>query len=135
MQAALKWLTAMFGAACIAIALLHIAFGPAAIPGSVPVNATMDSEDRFYATLFLGFGVALIWASRDLALRRGAFLALLAVFFVGGLARVISWIAVGPPGEIFIAITLVELILPPVFVWWHGAAFGHRRSGDLSSST
>ncbi len=134
MQAALKWLTAMFGAACVAIALLHIVQGPAAIPGSVPVNATMDSEDRFYATLFLGFGAALIWAARDLAARRGTFLALLAVFFLGGLARVISWIAVGPPGDIFIAIIVVELILPPVFLWWHGAAFGRARSGgDLRS--
>ena len=124
MQAALKWLTAIFGAACVAIALLHIALGPAAIPGSVPVNATMDSEDRFYASLFLGFGVALIWVSRDLAARRGVFLALLAVFFIGGLARVISWIVVGPPGDIFIAIGVVELILPPMLIWWHCAIFG-----------
>jgi hypothetical protein len=43
-----------------------IVFRPAIIPGAIPVNATMDSEDRFYATLFLGFGAAVMWCSRDL---------------------------------------------------------------------
>ena len=38
------------------ISVVHIAFGSAAIPGSVPVNETMDSEAEFYASLFAGFG-------------------------------------------------------------------------------
>jgi hypothetical protein len=48
----------IFGITAILIATLHIVFGPAAIPGAIPVNATMDSEDRFYATLFAAYGVA-----------------------------------------------------------------------------
>jgi len=58
---ALQILLGVFGTIAIVIALLHIVLGPSSIPGSVPVNATMDSEDRFYATLFLAFGVALLW--------------------------------------------------------------------------
>lgn len=72
------------GVSAIGIALLHIALGPASIPGSVPVNATMDSEDRFYATLFLGFGIALIWTTRDLERRANLARALAAIFFAGG---------------------------------------------------
>lgn len=53
MRRALQVFLALFGSVAIAIALLHIVFGPSAIPGSVPVNATMDSEDRFYATFFV----------------------------------------------------------------------------------
>ena len=33
----------LFGVTAILIAALHVALGPRAIPGSVPVNATMDS--------------------------------------------------------------------------------------------
>jgi hypothetical protein len=110
----LSLFAALFGGVCMAIALAHIAIGPAAIPGSVPVNATMDSEDRFYATLFLGYGAAMIWCSRALVERRLCFGALLLVFFLGGIARIISAIAVGPPNMLFIILGGVELLLPPI---------------------
>jgi hypothetical protein len=50
MRRALQVLLALFGATDIFIATLHVVLGPKCIPGSIPVNATMDSEDRFYAT-------------------------------------------------------------------------------------
>lgn len=115
----LKAFTAVFGAVCVAIGIVHIALGPASIPGSVPVNATMDSEDRFYAALFVGFGLAMMWCSRDLARRRGVYDALLATFFAGGLARIVSAIAVGPPSSLFVFLGSLELVLPPLLWWWH----------------
>jgi len=105
------------------IALVHIAIGPSAIPGSVPVNATMDSEDRFYATLFLGFGAALIWCSNRLNDRSGVFFALLAVFFLGGVARLISVAQVGLPNALFQALGLTELILPIILYWVYRRAY------------
>jgi apolipoprotein N-acyltransferase len=108
----------IFGAVCIVIALVHIAFGPAAIPGSIPVNATLDSEDRFYASLFGGFGAALIWCSRNLDERRGLFHALMAVFFIGGLARFVSYLQMGLPHPLFQFLWGVELILPWVLIGW-----------------
>lgn len=123
MRSLLAGFVALFGAVCCAIALAHIALGPAAIPGSVPVNATMDSEDRFYATLFLGFGAALIWTSCDLARRAGVLDALLLVFFAGGVARIVSWLAVGPPSPLFVFLGSLELLLPPLLWAWRRAAF------------
>jgi hypothetical protein len=76
----LSALIMIFGLVCCLIALGHIVFGPAIIPGSIPVNATMDSEDRFYATLFLGFGAAVMWCSRDLQTNDALFGALLVTF-------------------------------------------------------
>lgn len=114
----LRSVVSLFGLVCCAVALIHIAFGPAAVPGSIPVNATLDSEDRFYATLFLGFGIALVWCAQDLANRRGAFHFLLAVFFFGGVARIISALAVGPPILLFQLLGAVELILPIILFFW-----------------
>ena len=103
---------ALFGVTAIVIAALHVAVGPAAIPGSIPVNATMDSEDRFYATLFAAYGVALLWCIKDVE-RKSAVVYFLAItFFVGGLARLVSMAAVGLPDPFFIAMTALELLIP-----------------------
>ena len=120
----LRIMVFIFGAVCCVIALTHIAIGPSSIPGSVPVNATMDSEDRFYSVMFGGFGAALIWCSRDLAARGGVFKALMLVFFLGGVARVISAAQVGMPNVIFQILWALELLLPPIFWLWWSRAFG-----------
>ncbi len=122
MRRLLSAVVALFGAVCVAIGSAHIAFGPSSIPGSVPVNATMDSEDRFYATLFVGFGAALIWCSRSLYTRGTPFLWLLVTFFAGGLARLVSAAQVGLPNGLFQFLTGVELILPGVlWIWFRSA--------------
>ena len=129
MTRAFSWFVALFGLTCIGIALLHVAFGPSVIPGSVPVNPTMDSEDRFYATLFLGFGAALVWCSRQPAARGGPLKSLLLLFFLGGCARAVSALIVGPPNLFFRILWALELLLPPL-LWfcWH-RLFASGRSG------
>jgi Domain of unknown function (DUF4345) len=122
-KAALRWFVAVFGLVCVGIALTHIAFGPASIPGSIPVNATLDSEDRFYAAIFLGFGIAHIWCSRDLAARGNLLLALQAAFFLGGLARLVSWAQMGPPDPFFLAVGSTELVFPPLLWFWLRKAY------------
>mgnify|MGYP000238373438 CR=1 FL=1 len=86
----------------------------------------MDSEDRFYATLFLGFGAALIWASNDLIARRNVFRFLLLIFFLGGIARIISAVMVGLPNGLFQFLGAVELILPIALYVWLRAIIGER---------
>jgi hypothetical protein len=118
----------LFGAAVIIIAALHVVLGPAAIPGSIPVNSTMDSEDRFYATMFAAYGAAVLGCIRDIE-RRSRFIYLLAAtFFVGGLARVASILAVGLPNRFFVAMMTLELVIPAFMVFMQlrisGAAAG-----------
>ena len=119
----LTLLALLFGGLCCLIGLAHILFGPSVIPGSIPGTVTMDNEDRFYATIFLGYGVAMIWAARDLAARRGTFFALVALFFVAGLSRLISVAMVGWPVPSITAFLIFELILPPLFWWMHRRAY------------
>jgi hypothetical protein len=117
MRLALRIILLVGGIAAVLIALGHIVFGTAWIPGAVPVNATMDSEDRFYAAMFLGFGAALLWCGQSIEHRGNVIRFLLAVFFLGGCARLISTVVVGPPNPLFQALTAVELLVPPV-VWF-----------------
>jgi Domain of unknown function (DUF4345) len=114
MKKALQVFLGLFGATAIFIASLHVVLGPSAIPGSIPVNATMDSEDRFYATLFAAYGAALLWCIRDIE-RKGEVVYFLALtFFVGGLARLVSMAVVGLPNRFFTAMTALELVIPVV---------------------
>lgn len=123
MQSSLKWFVVLFGVVCASIGLTHIIYGPSSIPGSVPVNATMDSEDRFYATLFVGYGLTLIWCAMDLAARRVAFLWLMIVFFASGLSRIVSILQVGFPHPLFTFLTGVELLLPIALWLWLRRAY------------
>jgi hypothetical protein len=112
MKKTLQVFLILFGVADILIASLHLVLGPGAIPGSIAVNPTMDSEDRFYATLFAAYGVALLWCTRDIERKSKYVYFLAATFFVGGLARVVSMLAVGLPNTFFITMTVLELLIP-----------------------
>lgn len=114
------------GVICVAIALAHVILGPRAIVGGVFVNPTMDSEDRFYAVFFLFWGAAIVYCSRDLRSRQGLFGALLLTFFLGGIARIISVLAVGLPNMTFVCLGLLELGLPPLFWFWHRATLSSK---------
>jgi hypothetical protein len=117
MKKALQIFLGLFGITAIFIASLHIVLGPSAIPGSVPVNATMDSEDRFYATLFAAYGVALLWCIKEIERKSMVVYFLALTFFVGGLARLVSIAAVGLPNTFFIAMTVLELLIPFLMVF------------------
>jgi hypothetical protein len=112
MKKSLQIFLGLFGITAIFIASLHIVLGPSVIPGSIPVNATMDSEDRFYATLFAAYGVALLWCIKDIERKSKVVYFLALTFFFGGLARLVSMAAVGLPNTFFRAMTVLELLIP-----------------------
>jgi uncharacterized protein DUF4345 len=55
--------------------------------------------------------VALLWCIKDTE-RKTLVVYLLALTFVGGLARLVSMAVVGPPNTFFIAMTVLELLIP-----------------------
>jgi hypothetical protein len=116
MRRAFQAFLALFGVIVIAISLAHLAIGPNAIIGGSAVNPTSDGEDRFYAGIFLCYGVALLWCARDVARKRLFVIFLAAVTFVGGIGRLLSVILVGPPHPFYLAMLAIELGLPPLVV-------------------
>jgi hypothetical protein len=117
METALRGTLLVFGISVIGISLCHIVFGPSVIPGSVPVNATMDSEDRFYAVFFLAYGVAVLWCLMDWPSRLPQMQMLMALFFIAGLTRLVSAAVVGLPHPFFVVMTTIEFLLPPLVIW------------------
>ncbi len=92
----------------------------------------MDSEDRFYATLFLAYGVALLWCIPDIERKSKFVYFLAATFFVGGLARLVSMAAVGLPSNFFIALTVLELVIPVFMVFMQSRIARAAGSGGFA---
>ncbi|MEV5652557.1 DUF4345 domain-containing protein [Nocardia sp. NPDC052254] len=107
------WLL-VFGVVCVGIAVAHLFFGTASIIGGGPVNATIDSDMRFYAVLFGAYGLAVMWCARDVERKATAIDLLGAIFFAGGLARLLAWVATGQPNWFYVLMTPVELVIPIV---------------------
>jgi hypothetical protein len=105
------------GAAAVAIGLGLVFFGPALIPGAGEVSRTVDSELRFYATLFVAYGGVALWCLHHLAAKRRVIMVLAGVLFAGGVGRLCSMLAVGLPHPFFVVMTALELGLPPVMLW------------------
>lgn len=104
----------MFGTVCALIGLAHLFIGPASIIGGGPVNATIDSDLRFYAVLFIGFGVGFIWAAADLPRRAPLVHMLGGLFLFGGLARLLAIGQTGVPNYFYVAMIPVEIVVPLV---------------------
>ncbi|MFI1330710.1 DUF4345 domain-containing protein [Streptomyces sp. NPDC020845] len=117
MARALCVLAQLMGWACVAIGLFHVALGNAAIPGAGSAGATVDSWGRFMGASFAGYGLAWLWAARQRPIPARAVRWLAGVFLLGGVGRLLSLAVHGWPQWFQIALTAIELGLPPVFFW------------------
>ncbi len=116
MRRAFQAFLALFGVIVIAISLAHMAIGPRAIIGGTAVNPTMAGEDRFFAGLLLSYGIALLWCARDVQRKRGYVNVVAAVFFVGGIGRLLAVLLDGAPNPFYVAMLVLELAVPPLMV-------------------
>jgi hypothetical protein len=133
----------ILGGAALFIGLCILVLGAAATAGTTEVlfallagpgpaaeawSPTMDSELRFYAALWGAYGILALRAAFSLprTLREAPWFA--AVFFAGGVGRLLSRLALGPPRPAFVCLTAIELAAPPLMLLlWRGAR--SRRGG------
>jgi Domain of unknown function (DUF4345) len=106
----------LFGVVVVAISIAHLAIGPEAIIGGSDANATSNGEDRFFAGVFLGYGLAVLWCARDVQRKRRLVTFLAAVMFVGGIGRFLAMLTAGAPNPFYDAMLAVELVLPVLLV-------------------
>ena len=88
------------------------------LPDSVLRDPVLDSQNRFYGISFTLFGVLLLLAVRDLVRYAVMLRCLFAVFFAGGIARVVSLLIHGVPTLPVLLLLATELLLPPVLYVW-----------------
>ena len=123
------WLV-MFGLVVAGIAVAHLFGGQTTYIGGGSVNATMDSDLRFYNVLFLAYGCVFIWTARDLRTYATLINMLGLLFFLGGVARLLAWMASGAPSVFYQVMIPVELVIPVV----HWAILRSFRQTDQSNA-
>lgn len=132
MATALKWLSMAMGVACVGIGALHLALGLHSVPDMAHSGVTADSQSRFFGAIFLGYGVAWIWAARQSPISVIAVRWLAGIFLLGAVGRFISVAVYGWPHWFQIVLTAIEVILPPVYFWL--ASVYEKRSTTISSA-
>ncbi len=103
-----------FGLICAGIGVAHLLLGSSSIIGGGSVNATIDSDLRFYALLFTAYGLTFVWCAADIDRRAPVINVLGAIFFAGGLARLLAWAVSGRPNWFYVLMIPVELLIPLV---------------------
>lgn len=129
MKRALLVVLYVLGVVPVGTGLLAIIGGPGAAPGGAPAVASVDSEYRFVNVFWVAAGLILWWSLRKAAQRALATRVVLSIAALGGFARLISWVIVGPPHPVFIGTIVLELVIVPLVIWWHSRAFPVTANG------
>jgi Domain of unknown function (DUF4345) len=115
----------MLAPICIAVGAVHLVFGlradamlGARIAAESMLEPTLDSQNRFYGVVFSVYGWLLLMCARDLRRFLPVLYVLLAVFFMGGIARLVSMAIVGLPSVFVLLLAGTELTFPPLLALW-----------------
>jgi hypothetical protein len=108
----------IWGLALVGIGAAHLAFGNASFIDGGHVSPSLDSEERFFAALTIGYGAAYIWAARQTVVPRNVLRALAAVTALGALGRVVSLIDRGPPHWFFLWFGILGEAVAAALTYW-----------------
>ncbi|QEH77667.1 DUF4345 domain-containing protein [Sphingomonas sp. C8-2] len=95
-------------------------------PGAVP--ADLDSHFRYLSGIFLMLGVAFAWTIPAIERQGPRFRLLGAMVVTGGLARLLSWAAIGAPSLPHRLGLAMELVVVPLLMLWQ-ARVAKRAAG------
>ncbi len=95
--------------------------------GKAPGYILLDNTTRFLAGIFVATGIGFAYCITDLQNKLLLFRFLLLGIFIGGIARVISWVELGVIDATILP-TIIELVFPPVMLFLQQRI----RSNDVS---
>lgn len=82
------------------------------------VAAALDSQYRYLAAVYFVVGTMIIWSVGDVKGRAVLLRFAMLGWFVGGLARAVSWTTVGEPADWQVSGMIIELVVPVILLLW-----------------
>ncbi len=117
---ALQIVTAFLGLVPVATGLIGMSgiSDPIYASLGLPANPLLDSNLRFFAGVWLGLGLAILWLIPKIEQHTLLFRVIWGMIFIGGIGRIVSMLFVGLPPAPFIGFTILEIVGAPIFVIW-----------------
>jgi Domain of unknown function (DUF4345) len=117
-----KLVLRLLGTACVLAGLTHALLGVngdwiVGISPALPVDPSLDSQNRFYGAAFMAYGFLLWICSADLPRFRPVLRALFATMFVAGCARGLAVYHHGWPTDQILFLWATELSPPLFWIW------------------
>lgn len=117
LRAALRVLLVVLGAVAFLAGFFTVLTGTGGMPGDSHATPNVESELRFYATFWAGFGALALYAARRPERETNLLRGLALFLFLAGLARALAWLGSDRPDTQFLVLMGLELALPFVILW------------------
>ena len=92
-------------------------FGAAELMGGDVITSAMDNQYRYLSGVYIGVALMIFYSAGEIRKRAMLFRFAMLFFFIGGCARVISYLTVGPPPTEQFAAMFVEILSPLLLLW------------------
>ncbi|MEO9599902.1 DUF4345 domain-containing protein [Parasphingorhabdus sp.] len=114
---AFRFVTILIGFIPLWFGLNGVFFGAAEHMGGDPFTSAVDNQYRYLSGVYIGVALMIFYSAGDLRRRAMLFRFAIFFFFIGGCARAVSYLTVGPPAtEQFLGM-IVELLSPLLLLW------------------
>ncbi len=101
----------------LVVGSLGFIYGAALFAPASGVTPKLDSQYRFVAAWDVGLAFIVWWIIPQIERQTVLFRLICLLVCLGGVGRVIAWLAVGSAGRAFLAVTVLELLIPLLIPW------------------
>lgn len=117
MKRGLQIFLAIFSLAPLYFGITGVLSGAAGLMPAEAVTPGIDSQFRYLSGLYIGFAALIWWFIPNIDRHVWLFRLLTLAVFLGGLARLYSFLTVGAPAPEMVAGIGIELALPLIIIW------------------
>jgi hypothetical protein len=117
MKRALQVVLALLSLLPLVVGTLGFIYGAALLAPAAGITPKLDSHYRFMSAWDVGLALLVWWIIPQIERQTSLFRLICIVVSVGGLGRVVAWLIVGSPGPAFLAVTVLELLIPLLIPW------------------
>ncbi len=96
--------------------------GAAGMNGGEAVAAELDNQFRYLSAFYLILTFLIWYVVRDIEIHTGIFRIAILAIFLGGLARLYSYLYMGVPPQTMVGGMFLELGAPILAIWQHKVA-------------
>ena len=117
MKRSLQVVLAFLSLLPLVVGTLGFVYGAALLAPAAAVTPKLDSQYRFVAAWDVGMALIVWWIIPQIERQTTLFRLICMLVCVGGVGRVIALLVVGSPGTAFLAVTVLELLIPLLIPW------------------